>query len=73
MVREVQLRLLGNRPVTDTEASLASQISELEGRVARLHRLGAQYAHIRLSRHVDGLCEAAVVQGCGGRRVATEV
>ena len=73
MVCQWQLRLSGNRSVVDTEASLASQITELEDRVARLHRLGSQYAHIRISEHVERLHEAAVAAGCRGRRVATEV
>ncbi len=73
VVRQLQLRWLGDRSVANPEASLASQLAELEGRVAKLHRLGSQYAHVRVSRHVQNLCEAAVAEGCGGRRVTTEV
>ena len=73
VVRRMQLRLLGDRSVVDTEASLASQISQLKGRVARLHRLGTQYGCMRLSQHVEHLREAEVAEGCGGCRITTEV
>ena len=73
MVRQMQLRLLGDRPSVEMEASLASQISELEGRAARLRGLGSQYAHVRVSAHIENLREAAAAQGCGGHRVTTEV
>ncbi|MCP4591009.1 MAG: hypothetical protein GY842_09710 [bacterium] len=73
VVRQVQLRLLGARSATDTEASLASQIRELEDRVARLHRLGTQFGRIRVSRYVEMPNAAGVAQSCEGVRVTTEV
>ena len=73
VVRRMQLRLLGDRSVADMEASLAPQISQLEDRVARLHRLGSQYGRIRVSRHVETLSEAEVAEGYGGHRITTEV
>ncbi len=73
VVRQLHLRLLGDRSVMDVEASLAPQISELEGRVARLRRLGSQYAHVRVSAHIANLREATVAKSCGGCGVTTEV
>jgi hypothetical protein len=60
VVRELHGRWRGDRSTTDTEASLASQIRVLEDRVVRLRRLGAQYAHIRVSRYVEDLRAAEV-------------
>jgi len=73
VVRNFQSRLLGDRSTVETEASLAPGISELEDRVAKLHRLGSQYAHVRVSRHVENLRQAEVARNREGLRVATEV
>ena len=72
VVRDFQSRLLGDRSVLGMEAPLAPGISELEDRIARLHRLGSQYAHVRVSRHVENLRRAAVARNSEGPRVATE-
>lgn len=73
IVHQLQLRLLGNRSEVDMEASLASQISMLKDRVARLRRLGSRYARIDVSAHVRNLRKAAAAKGYGGNRVTTEV
>ncbi|MCK4659709.1 MAG: hypothetical protein KAV82_09340 [Phycisphaerae bacterium] len=73
VVRQVQLLLHGEQSVVDMEASLASQISELERRIARIRRLGTQYAGVRVSQDVQNLRQAAVAEGCGGHRVTMEV
>jgi len=73
VVRQLHRLLLGGRLVADMEASLASQLSDVENRVAKLHRLGLQYTRIRVSRHVKNLPETPAAEGCEGRRVATEV
>lgn len=72
VVRQVRRRLREGGPHEDTEASLASLISELEGRLARLHRLSPRYARIAVSRHVRNLCKTPAAEGCEGLRVATE-
>lgn len=73
VVRQLQLRLLGGGSAVNPEASLASQVSEMADRIARLRRLGSQYASVRLSPHVDCLRQASVVEGRGGLSVTTEV
>ena len=73
MVRNLQMRLLGDRSAVETEASLALMISEVEDRVARLHRLGSQYAHVGVSRHVENLRQRTVARNREGLRVTTEV
>jgi hypothetical protein len=44
---------------------LASQLVELQDRVARLRLLGPQYADVRLSRHVTNLGRAAFAESRG--------
>jgi hypothetical protein len=65
VVRQLQLRLLGGDSAVDRGAALASQIVELQERVAKLRLLGSQYAGVRLSRHVTVLRQAAFAESRG--------
>jgi hypothetical protein len=65
VVRQMHRRLYGDVPAADLETSLSSQIIELQERIARIRRIGSQYANIRISRHVTALRETAIAKRRG--------
>ena len=60
LVRRLQLRLNSGRSNGRHDVSLSACVAELNERVCRLHRLGRDYAAVRVSRHVSGLRAVSV-------------